>query len=645
MNYLFGKESMKTISVSSDLQLKIECGGRILTDYPYTQTTPLLPITQPKRLPYLCRPRFKQKAEPGRFNRTYNLGTGFSTRGNSTPYGYVGGRFFRYEQGVNSAANGSYGVEQYFGGSCVAIRDDFIFYTGVDGVLNIGSLKDSPKDLRQTSQDTFLTQVTAITSGSEPRINNSRIYSVSVESASGSEAYYPVARFKGAYSFFKFDTETCDLIHSIPVPAATCSECSPGLPDWFLLDAQSNVSIFDLEEKKVTFRKQLTGCEVERWSWGVLAKGLGFNSVAMGGRQYFGLLDVRSGKLELIKKFKPKIYLRNLLANGRQIYSVTDAAVAVYDVRQPLRPLLGYPLSMDHTRLVDACALQQIGGRSWVFAQTLQGNVNLGVLDYTHNNCLQGSGGFRPVDDNVALACTRNKKPDLCGQSKLIRGWEETVATARLSSSGLWLENSLQQRAEVDFRGIAVEKDDGNTARVVTVNALGDLFAASLSVGEDHGDQETEENNCHDWTPILDEWAKLVDKSTNLKMSYAAWHGYRGKKEKYKMIPTEERIPKKETNFRAPVNYDDFTEGVGRNILNILNPESSEADKSVANEEGEGDTEVVQPPIEEDPYYALTSFLNDLGVPEESQNLASGDTSISEMLKKINKDNKDEDDF
>ena len=76
------------------------------------------------------RPRFKQKAEPGRFNRTYNLGTGFSTRGNSTPYGYVGGRFFRYEQGVKSSANGSYGVEQYFGGSCVAIRDDFIFYTG-----------------------------------------------------------------------------------------------------------------------------------------------------------------------------------------------------------------------------------------------------------------------------------------------------------------------------------------------------------------------------------------------------------------------------------------------------------------------------------------------------------------------------------
>ena len=77
-----------------------------------------------------------------------------------------------------------------------------------------------------------------------------------------------------------------------------------------MLDLNSNLTLLDLYSGKLKLRNKVS-CGVEAFSWGVLSEGSGLNSVCVGARKSFGLVDIRAGSLEQAGMYKaPYIFPR-----------------------------------------------------------------------------------------------------------------------------------------------------------------------------------------------------------------------------------------------------------------------------------------------------------------------------------------------
>ena len=123
----------------------------------------------------------------------------------------------------------------------------------------------------------------------------------------------------------------------------------------------------------IFFRTYVDG-GVEPYSWGVLAQGPANNRINIGARKSFGILDIRSGSVEVLKELDEKVYLRGLEVDSDHLYTCSDESVGIWDLRN-LRQNLEYPLEFSTSNLVHGIRVHQFQNRSWVLNSSNTGDI------------------------------------------------------------------------------------------------------------------------------------------------------------------------------------------------------------------------------------------------------------------------------
>jgi len=110
----------------------------------------------------------------------------------------------------------------------------------------------------------------------------------------------------------------------------------------------------------------------------------------------------------------------------------------------------------------------------------------------------------------LVLYNCRDKEPDKCGEGRYLEGWKDTVMSARLNA-GVWLEHALYQRCDIPFRGFSVHhQPQHNQAQIFLVNAVGDLFASTLSLSQNFQDDDASEKDFSEYDELLENWGNKV---------------------------------------------------------------------------------------------------------------------------------------
>jgi len=564
-------ESRVGYSVNDEGDVCLDCGGKELPDLPYRQVSPLRPVSDPKPVP------------------------------------------LAYE---------STKTDPFFGGSCIQTIDNLIFHTGHDGILRVSEISETPN---------LFPGVNEFATWTDDRLNSSRIYNINLQKQD--KNLLAMVRYKNGFSHLTFDGESFQNLVSVPSSGGAISQCFPGLLQSCMLDLKSNINLLDLQTNKLKFRKHVE-FKVEESSWGMLCKGRSSNNICLAARKSFGLLDIRSGNVEVMKDLDEFLFVRNVECNEDKVYVSTDEQVFVYDLRT-LGQLVSLPLYLQQDHHVQVTQVESWEKKTWILTGSTAGDISLGVLDYSHDNC----HSFVPADSRIKTQCTSEEKvPDVCGGFRLLKGWSETVALGRLEA-GVWMESSVEQRVDIEFRGLSMHKSEDSVS-VYTINAVGDLFATTLSLQPDDDEMEDDLDLVVEYEEVLETWANKVNQLAGTKTFYAQDFfsfpkGHRQKSSVFKegneisqenpclklSRPYHGNVENRIPNLRQKnIKYSEFKGGVSANIVKILGMKVVEP---TLGDEANGDNDCVEqslvPPTVDDPDFALRSFLTDLGVPEENQ--------------------------
>eukprot|EP00088_Acartia_fossae_P046248 TRINITY_DN4992_c0_g2_i1.p1 TRINITY_DN4992_c0_g2~~TRINITY_DN4992_c0_g2_i1.p1 ORF type:complete len:727 (+),score=104.61 TRINITY_DN4992_c0_g2_i1:54-2234(+) len=686
-----------TLSVSENEDLELGCGGRTLPTPCFYQTGPLLPLQDPIPLPHLPAqdpplssnstseeakappPLVKRPLDNSKMDvcRVEPCNKGIL---NKKQFSRMTKKFVNDEDGRNTLIVElkddvrretnilpvqCYGLENMFNKSCVRIVDDFIFYTGNDGLLRISKFSGDTEELNN---------IDAIVS--DKKFDHTRIYSLDVRSV-GDECYLIAARYRFGISYWSFDGKTCSPVASFAQSGGSIAHCYLNDSQSLLLDTNSRLSLCDINTGKLKMRKYVN-CGVKNYSWGTLSQGRNLNSICVASRKNVRLFDVRSDNLETICDLEEKMYLRDVNTNLPYIYLTTDESIQIFDLRNTKHRIRCVDVNFCPHSIVQGSEVMNMDGQHWCLTSTNKGELSVTVLDYSHKSC----ANFVPVDKDVLLTCNRGPKlPDvLGGGSVMLKGWKDAVARARINA-GVWLEHSLENRFNVEFRGGALHKYDENIVRAVTVNGVGDLFYTDLKtvdVNDDFDNVDTQDDvtrafrfqRSHD--EILESWGQKVYDNTPIKkvlvrrMCYDDSLNKKAKRCRRDGLPKINRdrvgnvgvehldLCKEYVNSNIAltipdiksIDYSKYPENsISRNILNILMPADEDTRSTTTGSETDHLTDVESeesasvaptlPPTAssqqqgggDDAQFLLLSYLNDLGVdleqPVDINNMSS----------------------
>jgi len=518
-------------SVSEYNGIQVECGGKKIRRETFIQTTPLLPIDnqldipsfpsqpgqKPKILPLIknqldnsdkdliaVEPKYKYEGQIFLKNNFSLLKEQYFQGNHPKPGRYFGHHF-------NLIKMESCGKENLFNGSCVKIMDDKVIYTGNDGFLRIGLLDESFQKIIKHFQNTDIS------------FGLSRIYSLDVRKTD-STSYLIAARYQTGVAYFTFDG--FDLINTtrFETESDCCSHAFLNTSQAVLLDAEFNLSHVELNTGKVLRRKSVKQGS-EHYSWGILSQGRGFNNICVGSRKQVSLVDIRSDNMYTVRQIdeEENEYIRDIKTLSPYLYVTTDQYVTVYDVRNTNNSLQSVSLNYMPNSIVGSTDVLNLDGEHVCLTTTERGEIGLSLLDYSHKSC----SAYKPFDASIMYKCNSSnwKEPDIVScDNELQKGWPHTVQASRLHC-GVWLENSVENRHKIPFRGGSLYSlsTKENNLGAVLVNAVGDLFFTEFKKidlekklsADKHEDLITKE----DYTR-LEDWGEKIYRSTPLKTAY-----------------------------------------------------------------------------------------------------------------------------
>jgi len=497
------------ISVSQDGETSIECGSQAIPKVPFYQSAPLLPVQDPVIVSQKFSPVIKSQLRDGNMDlcrdETEN-GKIFHKRKLRRKQ-----EKFKTKEKILTSAKmqlssladfQSYGDENMFNGSCVRVIDEFIFYTGNDGIVHIKKLSslDQCCYFKTDAND----HIENIDSCTDKSLNHTRIYSLDVRKVSNERDFLIAARYRYGVTYWTFNGTSCKQISSFVNHDGYFGSVFTTDTDICVLDKTSRIHLFDVQTNQCKYSK-LAAVESNEYSWAVLSAGMGPNSVCVGTRKFVNLIDIRirSHNLTSIDSLDESTYLRDMKTVLPNLFVTTDQHLKIFDLRNT-KQCQQVPLNFSSYSIVHGFEHFMINRQNWCLTSTKEGDMSMTVLDLTHKHCED------PIDEKIKVRCTSGaKRSDFIGRgSKMLKGWKYSVMQFR-NNPQVRVQQYIEKRFNVGFCGAAVTYDSSKV-RAFLVNAVGDLFCSDLRLD---GDYETplfeSEVECQDEdiSEILDSWA------------------------------------------------------------------------------------------------------------------------------------------